>query len=270
MSDTKYPLVQRILSSPKTKQYINSIVFLVAIAYGFYWLFSQTDYPWQWYRIWEFFAIYDDGKWWAGDFVYGMEQTIYIVFSSIILSTCIGAMIAWGHFAKGKLAYACAKAYVTCIRNTPVLVQVYLIYFILAPLVSLDRFATGVLVLSIYEGAFVAEIIRGAIQSVSRGQWDAGYALNLKSSSIVRKIIFPQALRLLIGPMTNVAINLLKHSSIVSVIALQELTTVGRDIISETFLALEVWIAVALLYWLLSAAFAGIGRLIEKQIKWSS
>lgn len=252
----------------KSKQYISSILLLVAIFYGFYLLFSQTDYPWQWYRIWEFFAFYDEDQWWAGDFLFGMEQSIYIVLNAMILSTVIGTMIAWGHFAKGKIAYGFSKSYITLIRNTPVLVQIYLMYFILSPMIGLDRFFTGVIVLSIYEGAFVAEIIRGAIGSVNKGQWEAGYALGLKPNVIVRKIIFPQALRLLIGPMTNVSINLLKHSSIVSVIAVQELTTVGRDLIAETYLALEIWIAIALLYWLLSAVFASISRLIEKQIKW--
>ena len=77
-------------------------------------------------------------------------------------------------------------------------------------------------------------------------------------------------MRLLIAPMTNVSINLLKHSSIVSVIAVQDLTTVGRDLISETYLTMEIWIAIAFLYWSLSSIFAIIGRIIEKQIKWNN
>ena len=242
---------------------------LGGIGYGLYLLFQQTDYPWKWYRIWEFFAIYDEGEWWAGEFLYGVEQTLYIVLNSIVLSFVIGAVIAMGHFAKGKIANAVARGYVTFIRNTPVLVQIYLMYFILSPMLGLDRFVTGVIVLSIYEGAFVAEIIRGAIQSVSRGQWEAGHALGLKPTTTMYKVIVPQALRLLIGPMTNVTINLLKHSSIVSVIAVQDLTTVGRDLIADTYLALEIWIAIAFLYWLLAGVFASIGRMLEKQIKWT-
>lgn len=253
-----------------TKQYIYSTVILIAICYGLYYLFSTTDYPWKWYRIPEFFAFYDEGEWWAGEFLYGMEQTVYIVLSSIALSFFIGVVIAVANFSKGKIAQTFAKTYVTFVRNTPVLVQIYLVYFVLAPMLGMDRFVTGIIVLSLYEGAFVAEIVRGAISSVSRGQWEACYSMGMRPFSIVRKVIFPQALRLLIAPMTNVTINLLKHSSIVSVIAVQDLTTVGRDLISDTYLTLEIWIAIALLYWILSAIFATIGRILEKRIKWTN
>ena len=254
----------------KTKQYTLSTMILLGICYGLYALFSQTDYPWQMHRVWQYFAVYDEGQWWAGEFLYGMARTVQLVLYAIALSFVIGGVIAWARFARGKIAGGVAIFYVTFIRNTPVLVQIYLMYFILAPMMGMDRFVTGVVVVSMYEGAFVAEIIRGAIQSVSRGQWEGGYSLGLSTRVIVYKIICPQALRLMIGPMTNVSINLLKHSSIVSVIAVQDLTTVGRDLISDTYLTLEIWLAVALLYWLLSGAFALLGRFIEKQIKWAS
>ena len=259
-----------IKSKQQLKQYASSALVLVAVAYGLYGIFQQTDYPWKWYRIWEYFAVFDEGQWWAGEFLYGMVRTVELVLYAIALSFFIGAMVAWARFTKGKIANGVATLYVTFIRNTPVLVQIYLMYFILAPMFGMDRFVTGVVVLSMYEGAFVAEIIRGAIQSVSRGQWEAGQTLGLKTRVIVYKIICPQALRLMIGPMTNVTINLLKHSSIVSVIAVQDLTTVGRDLISDTYLTLEIWLAVAFLYWLLSGVFALIGRFIEKQIKWAN
>ena len=124
----------------------------------------------------------------------------------------------------------------------------------------MDRFVTGVLVLSLYESAFIGEIIRGAISSVSKTQWEAGRALRLSQPIIVYKIIMPQALRLMIAPLTNVSINLLKHSSIVSVIAVFDLTTAGRDIISETYIAMEIWITVAVFYWLISASFFLCGQ----------
>ena len=254
----------------QTKEYIISTLFLMGILYGLYELFVETDYPWQWYRVWEFIAVYDEGQWWAGELMYGVEQTVYIVLMSIVLSFFIGAMIAWGRFTKGKIAHGFCLAYVTFIRNTPVLIQVYLLYFILAPMINLDRYVTGILVISIYEAAFVAEIIRGAIQSIERGQWEAGYSVGLSTRIVVRKIVFPQALRLLVGPMTNVTINLLKHSSIVSVIAVSDLTTTGRNLISETYLAMEIWLVVAVLYWIMSGVFATVGRTIEKRIKWKS
>ena len=250
------------------KQYIYSSIILITVFYVLYELFSTNNYPWQWYSIWKYFAVYDEGKWWAGEFIFGMEKTIYIVLSSILLSFLIGIIITIAGFAKGKIANGFAKLYVTFVRNTPVLVQIYLTYFILAPILGMDRFITGIIVLSVYEGAFVSEIIRGAIESVNRGQWEASYCLGINRFYTAQKVILPQAIRLLIAPMTNVSINLLKHSSIVSVIAVQDLTTVGRDLISETYLTMEIWIAIAFLYWSLSSIFAIIGRIIEKQIKW--
>ena len=256
-------------SNQQIKQYTYSLAVLVAVCYGLFYLFSTTDYPWKWYRIWEFFVVFDEGSWWAGEFLYGMEQTVYIVLASLLLSFLIGAVIASASFARGKIANGFAKAYVTFVRNTPVLVQIYLMYFILSPIFGMDRFATGVIVLSIYEGAFVAEIIRGTIQSVNRGQWEASYSLGMNKFNALIKVILPQALKLLIPPMTNVSINLLKYSSIVSVIAVADLTTVGRDLISETYLTLEIWIAIAVLYWILAGGFATVGRFLEKRIKWT-
>ena len=123
--------------------------------------------------------------------------------------------------------------------------QIYIFYFLIAPIFDLNRLVTGILALSLYEASFVGEIIRGAIRSVPRRQWEAGRALNLSAGHIVVYIIFPQALRLMIAPLTNVAINLLKHSSIVSVIAIYELTTTARDAISDTYVTLEIWILIA-------------------------
>lgn len=252
------------------KQYLYSAIVISLVVSGLYYVFANTDYPWQWYRIWDYIVVWDEGELWAGDLLYGVQHTLYLVICSIILSCIFGILVAWGNFAKGKIANITAKGYVTFIRNTPVLVQIYLTYFLIAPILGMDRFVTGVLVLSIYEGAFVAEIIRGAIQSINRGQSEAASSLGLSKTQTTIKIIFPQALRLIIAPLTNVSINLLKHSSIVSVIAVQDLTTVGRDLISDTYLAMEIWLAVAVLYWILSAIFAVIGRFIEKRIKWSS
>jgi len=263
-------LLNYIKMKKHSKQYIYSSIILITVFYALYKLFSTNNYPWQWYRIWDFFAVYDEGKWWAGEFVFGLEKTIYIVSSSILLSFLIGMITAIAGFAKGKIANGFVKLYITFVRNTPVLVQIYLTYFILAPILGIDRFITGVIVLSIYEGAFVSEIIRGAIKSVNRGQWEACYSLGINPFYTAKKVILPQALRLLIAPITNVSINLLKHSSIVSVIAVQDLTTVGRDLISETYLTMEIWIAIAFLYWFLSSIFATIGRIIEKQIKWKN
>ena len=250
------------------KNNITSLFILTLIGMVLYNLIIGTDYPWQWYRVWDYIVVFEDGQWWAGDLLWGLEQTVYIVFWSIIGSVLVGTILAIARLSKGQIANSASYLYTILFRNTPVLVQIYLMYFLIAPMFSLDRFFVGILVLSLYEGAFVGEIIRGAFSSVSKHQREAGYSLSLRPIVIMTKIIFPQALRLMISPLTNVSINLLKHSSIVSVIAISDLTTAGRDIISETYLALEIWLIIASLYWIISFVFASIGKYIEKSIKW--
>jgi polar amino acid transport system permease protein len=102
--------------------------------------------------------------------------------------------------------------------------------------------------LAIYEGAFAAEIIRGGIIAVKRGQWEAGRALGLKPFDLYRDVVLPQAMPLMLPPLAGVLVNLVKHSAIVSVIAVFDLTTEGRTIVADTFMAFEIWLTVAGLY----------------------
>lgn len=230
---------------------------------------EQSGYTWQWYRVWEYILIFEDGEIYAGDFLYGLVDTVYIVAVAMVLSLLFGIVLALGRMADGKIANGLSSAYTVVFRNTPILAQIYIFYFLVAPIFNLDRWVVGILALSLYEASFVGEILRGAMQSVSRNQWEAGRSLNIPERHIIVRIIFPQALRLMIAPLTNVAINLLKHSSIVSVIAVYELTTSARDAVSDTFVTLEIWIMIACLYWLLAAVFATTSRYVEKSIKWT-
>jgi polar amino acid transport system permease protein len=134
------------------------------------------------------------------------------------------------------------------VRNTPLLVQLFIFYFVVSPIIGIDRFWTGVLALSFFEGSFAAEIIRGGVQSVPRGQVEAADALGFTPYDRFRDIVLPQAIPLILPPMTGLVINLIKHSAIVSVIAIAEMTTEGLNIISETFMAFEIWFTVAAIY----------------------
>ena len=113
---------------------------------------------------------------------------------------------------------------------------------------GLGREATGVLCLALYEGAFATEIIRGALQAVPRGQREAALSLGLSDAQAERDIVWPQALPLMLPPLAGVLVNLVKHSAIVSVIAIFDLTTQARSIIADTFMAFEIWLTTAALY----------------------
>jgi polar amino acid transport system permease protein len=146
------------------------------------------------------------------------------------------------------MARMIARAYLELIRNTPLLVQLFFIYFVMAPIFDLGRFASAVLSLSLFEGAYASEIFRAGIVSIHKGQWEAAQSLGLSTVDTYRRIILPQAIRRILPPLTSQAISLVKDSALVSTIAVYDLTMRGREIISETFLAFEIWFTVAAIY----------------------
>ncbi len=209
---------------------------------------EAMQYNWQWYRVDRFIYRIVDGEFIPGRLIDGLIVTFEITIFSMVLSVLIGlitALLRMSNSFSGKLL---ANIYLELIRNTPLLVQLFLFYFIISPIVGIDRFWTGVLCLSFFEGSFAAEIIRAGIQSVPRGQTEASNALGFNRIDRYRYIILPQSVPLILPPMTGLIINLIKHSAIVSVIAVADLTTEGLNIISETFMAFEIWFTVAGIY----------------------
>lgn len=209
---------------------------------------KAMQYNWQWYRVEQFIYRFVDGELIWGALMKGLMVTFEITAVSMVLSVAIGlvtALLRMSNSFSGKLI---ANIYLESIRNTPLLVQLFLFYFIIAPIVGIDRFWTGVLCLSFFEGSFAAEIIRAGIQSVPRGQTEAAKAVGFSRINMYRDVILPQAIPIILPPMTGLIINLIKHSAIVSVIAVADLTTEGLNIISETFMAFEIWFTVAGIY----------------------
>ena len=209
---------------------------------------QAMQYNWQWYRVDQFIYRIVDGEFILGRLLEGLIVTFEITLFSMVFSILIGlitALLRMSNSFSGKLL---ANIYLEMIRNTPLLVQLFLFYFIVAPIVGIDRFWTGVLCLSFFEGSFATEIIRAGIQSVPRGQTEAAKALGFSRFDRFRDIILPQSIPLILPPMTGLIINLIKHSAIVSVIAVADLTTEGLNIISETFMAFEIWFTVAGIY----------------------
>ena len=209
---------------------------------------QAMQYNWQWYRVDQFIYRIVDGEFILGRLLEGLIVTFEITLFSMVFSILIGlitALLRMSNSFSGKLL---ANIYLEMIRNTPLLVQLFLFYFIIAPIVGIDRFWTGVLCLSFFEGSFATEIIRAGIQSVPRGQTEAAKALGFSRFDRFRDIILPQSIPLILPPMTGLIINLIKHSAIVSVIAVADLTTEGLNIISETFMAFEIWFTVAGIY----------------------
>jgi len=224
------------------------------------------EYNWQWYRVKPFFyKIIDDEIIW-GPLVRGLIETLKLAGISGVFAILLGFIVAIARMSSSIAGRIIATWYLEAIRNTPLLVQLFLFYFVLAPIFGMDRFWAGVLCLSFFEASFAAEIIRGGIQGVDKGQFEAGDAIGLNATDKFRFIVIPQAMPLILPPLTGLLISLIKHSAIVSVIAVAELTTEGLNLISDTFMAFEVWFLVAGIYLALTITLSIGVSLFEKKL----
>ena len=209
---------------------------------------AGIGYNYHWKTISSYLLTVDGGHLRPGPLLRGLLVTLEITFFSLLLSACIGLGVALLRLSGSLVGRLLAGIYLETIRNTPLLVQIFFLYFVMAPIFDIGRFATGVLALSLFEGAYASEIIRAGIVAVPIGQWEASHALGLQSFDTYRAVIIPQAMRRILPPLTSQAVSLLKDSALVSTIAVYELTMEGRTIIAETFLTFEVWFTVAAIY----------------------
>ena len=228
---------------------------------------AGMGYNWQWYQIPRYFyRVIDEELIW-GPLATGLVITIEISLYSMLLTLVLGLLTALLRMSNSLSGQVLARVYLETIRNTPMLVQIYVFYFVIAPVLGIDRFWTGVLCLGLFEGSFASEIIRAGINSVPRGQWEAASSVGLSRFSSYRYVVLPQAIPLMLPPMTGVLINLIKHSAIVSVIAVFELTTEGRNIIADTYMAFEVWLTVAGIYLVLTVSLSICVGYLERRLR---
>jgi|TARA_B100000745_G_scaffold121094_1_gene78449 polar amino acid transport system permease protein len=228
---------------------------------------DSMNYVWQWHRIPQYLYRIIDGEFIPGPLVDGLFVTLEIGAYSIVLGLTIGLVTAFLRLSESFSGRLLAKVYLEIVRNTPLLVQLFVFYFILGPILEMDRFWIAVLCISFFEGSFASEIMRAGILSVSKGQWEASDSVGLSRGQAYRYVILPQAIPIMLPPLVGILVNLIKHSAIVSVIAVFDLTTTGLDIISETFMAFEIWLVVAAIYLVLTVTLSlGVSGL-EKYFK---
>jgi polar amino acid transport system permease protein len=224
-------------------------------------------YNWQWYQVPRHVLQVFEGELYLGPLLKGLLVTLEISALALVLTIAIGLGAALLRLSGSVAGRWLVTFYVEAIRNTPLLVQLYVVYFILAPILGLDRFWAGVLCLAVFEGAFAAEIFRGGIAAVRRGQWEAAWALGLSRAAAYRTIVIPQALRVILPPLAGLGVSLVKHSAIVSVIAVFDLTNEGRNVISDTFLTFEIWLTVAALYLCVTVTLSLLVQALERRLR---
>ena len=158
-----------------------------------------------------------------------------------------------------------AALYVSVFRGTPLLVQLFVIYYGLPGIgIEFTPVTAGILALSLNAGAYLSESLRGAILGVGRGQWHAGFSLGLTYPQTLGMVILPQALRVAVPAMSNTLISLIKDTALVSVITVSELMLVTKELISVTFRPLPLYVAAAVVYWMLSLFFEAVQRRAER------
>ncbi len=197
----------------------------------------------------------------------GALVTLKITAMAVGLGMVFGLIAAIGALCNNRVIHYIARAYVNFIRGTPLLVQIFILYFALPVVtgVRIDPFTAAVAACSINSGAYVAEIFRAGIQSIAIGQRRAALSLGMTPAQTMRYVVLPQAFKRVIPPLGNEFIAMLKDSSLVSVIGFEELTRKGQLIIADTYGSLEIWSTVAILYLIMTFTISQFVAVMEKK-----
>ncbi|MCX5735947.1 MAG: amino acid ABC transporter permease [candidate division NC10 bacterium] len=196
----------------------------------------------------------------------GLQMTIKVSVLSIFFGTLMGVAGALAKTSRFRMLRALAFTYVEWIRNTPLLIQILFIYFGLGVFFSLSPMVASVFALSFFSGAYITEIIRAGIQSIHKGQREAAFSLGMTEGQSMFLVVLPQAVRRILPPLAGQFITLIKDSSLISVIAVSDLTYVAKNIVTNTFRAFEVWLAIAVFYFVLSFALSWSVRNLEYRL----
>ena len=263
--------------------FVLSAVILLLAVFIFYRIKIGLNYRWRWDLICQYIIRIDDatGKDVPGLIIRGFLITIKLGIWSTITALIIGIFMGVIRSGGGLASRLAGIFYIQLIRNIPPIVLVFIFYYFLGSfiieLTGIDRlvynspdsvknilsflftnpsrfpvFVSAVIAMGVYEGAYITEIVRAGIGSVGKGQWEAGKALGMKRTAILRYIVLPQAIRYILPPLAGQFISTIKDSAIVSVISVQELTFQGLEIMASTYLTFEIWIVITFLYFILT------------------
>jgi len=249
---------------------LNDWLLFLLMSGGLVWLGLRgaegLGYNWQWYQVPRALMTSHDGALSPGPLLQGLFVTLKLTAWSFAGAFAVGLTTALLRLSGSWSGRVLARCYLELVRNTPLLIQLFFLYFVLSPVLNMDAFATAVLGLSLFEGAYVSEILRAGVRSVDPGQWDAARSLGMGHARTYVSVILPQALRRVLPPLAGQGVSLIKDSSLASVIAIGELTLRGQNIVSETFLSFEIWFTVAAIYWIITTTLSGAADALERRL----
>lgn len=221
-------------------------------------MFTTVNYNFHFEIIWEY----------KQKFIDGFLITIVISFFALILSFIIGLFFAYAQSSKIILLRFFARFYIEIIRGTPLLVQILIIFYVFANNLGFDnRYIVGVFILALFAGAYVSEIIRAAIQSISVTQYEAAISFGMSNYQVYRYVIFPQAFKRMLPALTGQFASIIKDSSLLSIISISEFTMNAQEVNAYTYSTLESYIPLAIGYLLLTYPISFYSNYLEKNIK---
>ncbi|HHK0240371.1 amino acid ABC transporter permease [Pseudomonas aeruginosa] len=197
----------------------------------------------------------------------GAMYTVLFAAVSMVLGLILGFSVAVVRVTKVPVVSQIAAVYVSAFRGTPLLVQIFVLYYGLPSVgIEFTPVTAGILALTLNVAAYLPESMRGAILGIDKGQWEAGLSVGLTWGQTLWNIITPQALRLAVPSLSNSLISLIKDTSLISVITVTELMLATKEVIAETFQPLPLYLAAAGIYWLLSALFERVQKALENRL----
>jgi polar amino acid transport system permease protein len=219
---------------------------------------SGVVYNWDFSFLWMYRSL----------LLVGLGYTILYTIGSILLGLIIGLAVGLLRLSRSPFVNVPLIGYIEAFRCTPLLVQIVWFYYALPVLVGIDipAHVAGMLVLALYTGAFYAEIFRGGVMSIERGQWDAARAIGMRRKQMLRHIILPQAIKRMVPPFMNQSIIQLKNTSLVSTIAVADLLYQGTIITAATYRPLETYTTVAIIYFLVLFPLTIAAQHVEKRL----
>ncbi|MDX6751463.1 amino acid ABC transporter permease [Geminicoccaceae bacterium 1502E] len=272
-------------------------ILIAGMIYIVYRVDQVLVYHWEWHTVFEYVVRRDEtGALVPNVLLTGLMSTLRLAFWGTIAAAIIGLVTGLCRTSSNLFLRSVARLYVELIRNIPPLVFIFVFYFFISgqimPVLGIDAFVrsaspesvavvellfspiglfsnflAGVICLSLFEGAYISEIVRAGIQSIDKGQWEAARAIGLSRFNVLRDVILPQAIRKILPPLAGQFITLVKDSAIVSLISIQELTYVATEVAATTTRVFETWIVVGFLYFAVCYSLALLFGRLEKKMQ---
>jgi polar amino acid transport system permease protein len=231
------------------------------LALVFYFSFHQVAYHWNWGSVYHYRA----------NLFSGWLVTILISLVALVLSSVIGVVFALVRRSQFLPLRYFGQLYVELVRGTPLLVQILIFFYVVADAFHLqNRYLAGILILSFFSGAYISEVVRSGIESVSASQLESARAIGLTTPQTYRYVILPQAVRLILPPLVGQFVSLIKDSSLLSLIAVNEFTQAARDVNSATYSTLECYLPLAAGYLALTLPISLWTRALEKKLRFET